>query len=269
MFFMGTRFLSSQTGAKGSSNEDALEGFSELDNPSDIDEVGFRKKCHSRVIVRAQLDSVHTALDEWVNKGKKEDPERFKIALQNLQKQHNIGKAMKLTEWVEANNHLNLTEGDYASLAKMIAKVSDPQQTERDDYKNAERVFDKMRLLGSPLSMSSYNQLLLLYVRHDWKKVAGVLLLMEEENVKPDLLTYHLLINNKGLENGTAAGIEPNVAIQATVARHYFHNGFRERLKADGIKPVNAFATKLAKGSFDVGTGKFDWLKNAGDSVMD
>ncbi|KAL5994779.1 hypothetical protein ACLOJK_024834 [Asimina triloba] len=302
---MGTRYLSSQIGAKDSSIEDALEGFSGLDTPSDIDEtradlvsepevsdgesedseLGFSRskagmnddKDSDKIaankllmcIARTRLDSVYTALDEWTNKGNMVDREEVMMALQNLRKRCNFGKALKLIEWVEANNHLDLTEDDYSSHADLIAKVHGFRRAEkyiesripvslrggvvyqtllancviRNDCENAERVFDKMRVLGFPLTTSTYNQLLMLYKLSNCWKFEEVLLMMEKENVKPDLLTYRLLIDIKGfankiegmelvLESMKADGVEPDSRILASAANHYHRFGHHDKVKA-------------------------------------
>ncbi|KAL5994777.1 hypothetical protein ACLOJK_024832 [Asimina triloba] len=309
---MGPRHLSSQIGGKGSSDEDALEDFSEQDTPSDTDEAiddvvselavadgeledrtlatahserdflvckvgmdGDRDPEKSAacellmVVLRARPSSVHTALDEWINKGNKVDQEEVMIALRTLRKHRDFLKAWKLIDWVEANNPLNRTEFDYAFHVDLIMKVKGLQHAETyietripeslrgeivyrtllancviaGDCRNAERLFKKMRVLGFTLTTFSYNQLLVLYKRYDWKKFADLLMLMATENVKLDQFTYRLLIDIKGFANDIAGmelvlefmkanGVEPNARIEAAVAWHYSCRGLFDKAEA-------------------------------------
>jgi pentatricopeptide repeat protein len=172
---------------------------------------------------------------------------------------------LQLSEWVEANKRKDFDERDYASRLDLIAKVRGLQKAEvyiekipksfkgeviyrtllancvsANNAKKAVEVFNKMKDLELPITLFSYNQLLLLYKRHDKKKIADVLLLMEKENVKPSLFTYILLIDTKGQSNDIAGmeqiaetmkaeGIEPDIKTQAIMARHYVSGGLKEK----------------------------------------
>ncbi|XP_037493156.1 pentatricopeptide repeat-containing protein At1g80270, mitochondrial [Jatropha curcas] len=100
-----------------------------------------------------------------------------------------------------------------------------------------------MKDLEFPITSFACNQLLLLYKRLDKKKIADVLLFMEKENIKPTLFTYKLLIDTKGqsndltgmdqiLETMKAEGIEPDIATQAILAKHYVSGGLKEKAEA-------------------------------------
>jgi pentatricopeptide repeat protein len=101
----------------------------------------------------------------------------------------------------------------------------------QNNLKKAEEIFNKMKDLEFPLTPFACNQLLLLYKRTDKKKIADVLLLMEQENVKPSPLTFKILIDVKGQSNDIdgmdqivdqmrAEGIEPDNYTKAVLVGH-------------------------------------------------
>ncbi|KAG1370941.1 putative Pentatricopeptide repeat-containing protein [Cocos nucifera] len=195
-------------------------------------------------------------------------------------------KTRRFIEWLEANKRIEPVERDYASHLDLVAKVHGLQKAEKYIEKipesfrgeviyrtllancvaavnvtKAEEVFNKIRDLGFPITTFACNQLLLLYKRVDRKKIADVLLMMEKENVKPSLFTYRLLIDTKGRANDISGmeqiietmkgeGVEPDLLIQAMVAKHYIFGGLNEKAEAalkemegDDIK-VNRAACK-------------------------
>ncbi|THU56947.1 hypothetical protein C4D60_Mb11t22580 [Musa balbisiana] len=171
-------------------------------------------------------------------------------------------------KWLEANKCIEFLEHDYASHLDLIAKVLGLQKAEdyiekvpeslrgeviyrtllancvaTNDLQKSEAVFNKIKDLGLPITTFSCNQLLLLYERIDWKKIANVLSLMERENVKPSPFTYRLLIDMKGrakdilgmekiIDMMKAQGVEPNLVIQAMVAKYYIFAGLKEKAEA-------------------------------------
>ena len=109
--------------------------------------------------------------------------------------------------------------------------------------KKAEELFQKMRDLGFPVTVFSCDQLLVLYKRHDKKKIADVLLLMEKENVKPSLTTYKHLMDlrcKSGDTKGTeeifetmqSEGIEPDTQARFIMARCYAFAGIKDKAEA-------------------------------------
>lgn len=107
----------------------------------------------------------------------------------------------------------------------------------------SEKVFNQMKDLKLPLTSFACNQLLLLYKKFDKKKIADILLLMEQENVKPSLWTYKILIDVKGQVNDItgmekivdtmkAEGIDPDFPIKCILARHYASGGLPEKAEA-------------------------------------
>lgn len=160
-------------------------------------------------------------------------------------------------EWLETTKRLEYGEREYGSRLDLVAKVQGLQKAEsyidkipksfRGEFlyrtllancvaavnvKKSEEVFNKIRDLGFAISTFSCNQLILLYKRVDRKKIGDVLKMMEREDVKPSLFTYRLLIDTKGrihdisgmeevLSTMKAEGIEPDLFVQAVIAKHY------------------------------------------------
>ncbi|KAK1548979.1 hypothetical protein Q3G72_015654 [Acer saccharum] len=183
-----------------------------------------------KAIVSSPPLSVHSVLDKWVKEGKDLSREEIASAMLNLRKRRMYGRALQLSEWLEASKRLDFEERDYASRLDLISK-------------KAEEVFNKMKDQKFPITSFACNQMLLLYKRVDKKKIVDVLELMEKENVKPSLFTYKILIDTKGQSNDItgmeevvkemkAAGIEPDISTQSIMARHYVYGGLKEKAEA-------------------------------------
>ncbi|KAL7169256.1 hypothetical protein ACSBR2_034322 [Camellia fascicularis] len=221
-----------------------------------------------KAIMAAPGLSVQSALDKWVEEGNDLNRPEIALAMLNLRKRRMYGRALQLSEWLESTKQLDFVERDYASRLDLISKVRGLQKAENyiekipksmrgeityrtllancvaaNNSKKAEQVFNKMKDLEFPITVFACNQLLLLYKRLDKKKIADVLLLMEKENVKPTLFTYRILIDTKGKSNDItgmdqivetmkAEGIEPDLNIQAILARHYVYGGLKEKAEA-------------------------------------
>lgn len=174
---------------------------------------------------------------------------------------------LQLWEWLRANTQFEFTEANYASQLDLVAKVHSLQKAEnflkdipqsfrgevvyrtllancvlKSHVNKAEDIFNKMRELKFPTSVFACNQLLLLYSKHNRKKIADVLLLMERENIKPSRATYQFLINSKGLAGDITGmekivdtmkeeGIELDPELQASLAMYYIRAGLKERAK--------------------------------------
>ncbi|PKU84128.1 pentatricopeptide repeat-containing protein At1g80270, mitochondrial [Dendrobium catenatum] len=228
---------------------------------SDTDEKELAKKSRSspvfKIIMEATRLSLTSALDQWVEAGNPLGRGEISLALLNLRKRRWYGKALQFMEWLETTKRLEYEEREYASRLDLVAKVQGLQKAEnyidkipksfRGEFlyrtllancvaavnvKKAEEVFNKIRDLGFPISTFACNQLILLYKRVDRKKIADVLKMMEKEDVKPSLFTYRLLIDTKGrihdisgmeevLATMKAEGIEPDLYVQAVIAKHY------------------------------------------------
>lgn len=175
---------------------------------------------------------------------------------------------MQFVTWLKANNRLEFAEWDYASYLDLIAKVRGLHNAEKyiekiptsfrgeiiyrtllancvasTNVKKAEEVYNKIRELGLPITTFTCNQLLLLYKRVNRKKIANVLLMMEKENIKLTRFTYKLLIDSKGRSNDIsdmelivdamkAEGIDPDMTIQAMIAKHYMFAGLNEKAES-------------------------------------
>ncbi|XP_039128616.1 LOW QUALITY PROTEIN: pentatricopeptide repeat-containing protein At1g80270, mitochondrial-like [Dioscorea cayenensis subsp. rotundata] len=239
-----------------------------------------------KILMEAPRLSINSALDKWVEEGNALGRSEISTVILNLRKWKLYGKALQFAEWLETNKRLDFTERDYASYVDLIAKVHGIQRAEKyiekipkslsgeviyrtllancvaaGNIKKSEEVFNKIRDLGFPITTFAINQLLLLYKRVDRKKIADVLVLMEKENVKPSLFTYWLLIDTKGrandisgmeqvVEKMKADGMEPDLNIQAMLAKHYIFGGLKEKaesmlkqMEGDDIKE-NRYACK-------------------------
>ncbi|WVY98001.1 hypothetical protein V8G54_030152 [Vigna mungo] len=219
-------------------------------------------------IVKAHGLSIDSALDKWVEQGKELGREEIMLAVRNLRKGKMYGRALQLFQWLESNKKLEFGERDYVSKLDLIAKLHGLQKAEkciesvpesfrgellyrtllancagRGHIMATERIFNKMKDLDFPLTSFTCNQLLILYKNLHKKKMADVLLLMEKENVKPCIFTYRILLDTKGhsnditgmeqvLETMKAEGIEPDIQIQALLARHYTKAGLNEKAEA-------------------------------------
>uniref|UniRef100_A0A0E0JH51 PROP1-like PPR domain-containing protein n=1 Tax=Oryza punctata TaxID=4537 RepID=A0A0E0JH51_ORYPU len=262
--FMWSRGFSSQAGASSGDKQDELEeGFSDLEVPPEagekdldltsdessdedsIDAIGLTeleadakpeepiKKSQStllKVLLESSRVDVAGAVKKWLNDGNTLDRSELFYVLLVLRKRKLYIKAFQLLEYVEESKLFDLGERDYASHVDLVAKLH-------------EQIFNKMKDLGFPISVFSCNQLLLLYKKVDKKKLGDVLTMMEKENVKPSLFTYKLLVDIKGfardfedmekvIQAMQADGIEPDLLIQATIARHYIFGGYREKAEA-------------------------------------
>ncbi|CAL9046187.1 pentatricopeptide repeat-containing protein At1g80270, mitochondrial-like [Musa acuminata AAA Group] len=222
----------------------------------------------SKIIIENPRYSLNAKLDKWVEEGNPLGRGEISLVLLNLRKHRLYGKALQFVEWLEATNNLEFLEHDYATHLDLVAKAHGIQKAEKyieeipkslrgevlyrtllyhcvsaTDVKKAEDVFNRIKALGVPISAFACNQLLLLYKWVDQKKIADVLVMMEKENVKPNLVTYRLLIDTKGraydisgmeqiLDTMKAEGVEPDLPTHAMVARHYVFAGLNEKAEA-------------------------------------
>ncbi|KAJ0041042.1 hypothetical protein Pint_27516 [Pistacia integerrima] len=221
-----------------------------------------------KTILAAPGLSISSALDKFVEEGKDLSREEISMAMLNLRKRRMYGRALQLSEWLEAKKQLEFVERDYASRVDLIAKIRGIQKAEQyiqkipksfrgeviyrtllancvaiTNVQKAEEIFNKMKDLEFPITSFACNQLLLLYKKVDKKKIADVLLLMEKENVKPSLFTYKILIDTKGQSNDItgmdqivetmkAEGMELDIRTQAILARHYVSAGLKEKAES-------------------------------------
>ncbi|CAL9241371.1 unnamed protein product [Arabidopsis halleri] len=295
---LSKRALSSNAGTKSDQEDDDLEdGFSELgsskpglDTSSDDDEgklsadedeteeeeleldlIDSNRTAEKKpselfkTIVSAPGLSIGSALDKWVEEGNQITRVEVAKAMLQLRRRRMYGRALQMSEWLEANKKIEMNERDYSSRLDLTVKIRGLENGEAymqkipksfkgeviyrtllancvaaGNVKKSELVFNRMKDLGFPLSGFTCDQMLLLYKRIDRKKIADVLLLMEKENVKPSLLTYKILIDVKGATNDISGmeqiletmkdeGVEPDFQTQALTARHYSGAGLKEK----------------------------------------
>ncbi|KAJ1395056.1 Tetratricopeptide-like helical domain superfamily [Sesbania bispinosa] len=259
-------------------NEDVEEPHNELElSDAEIDKPAEKKKKsrpprHRRAeselfkeIMDVPGHSIHTALNEWVEEGKELSRQEISLAMSCLRMRQMYGRALQLSEWLESTKQLEFIERDYASRVDLIAKVRGLQKAEfyiqtipesfrgeivyrtllansvsQNNLKKAEEIFSKMKDLDFPVTTFTCNQLLLLYKRNNKMKIADVLLLMQNENVKPSHLTYKILIDAKGLSHDVAGmdqildkmkaqGFEPDNETKAVVVGHYISAGLEDK----------------------------------------
>nr|TKW31173.1 hypothetical protein SEVIR_2G087400v2 [Setaria viridis] len=200
-----------------------------------------------------------TVLDTWVKVGNRLERNEALMVLLHLRKQRLYSKALKFMDWIERRKILNFEERDYACHLDLIARyhgfeaaqkymerVPTPFRNEvlyetllvncvcQDDIQKAQQVFNEIRELSLPLTVSACNQMILLY-----KRVAR-----RKENIKPSHFTCKLLIDLKGRSNDILGiesvlnvmkdnDLEPVFATQTMVAKFYMSGGLTE--KADEI----------------------------------
>jgi len=256
--------------SEDSSDEDATDevGLPDVDAAAKPEEYMKRDSSLLKAMIETPRHEVTKALEKWANDGNSLDRGELFFVLLSLRRRKWFDKALQLLEWVEQSKLFEFGERDYASRVDLTAKVYGLYKAEQyiekipaphrgeivyrtllancvyeANVKKAEQVFNKMKDLGLPITVFSFNQLVLLYKRVDKKKIADVLAMMEKENVKPSLFSYKLLVDAKGsardiegmekvVEQMETEGIEPDLMFQATIARHYIFDGQREKAEA-------------------------------------
>ncbi|CAM8949709.1 unnamed protein product [Rhodiola kirilowii] len=218
-----------------------------------------------KAIVYAPGLSVGSALDKYIEDGKEVNGSDIDDVMLSLRQRRMFGRALQLSEWLEKRKVLEFNEKEYASRLDLLVKVrgihigesyinSIPESFRGEllyrtflanivvlgNGRKAEEIFNNMRKMDFPLSSFSYNQLLILYMRTDKKKIADVLLLMEQENVKPTPFTYKILIDTKGqssdldgmeqlVETMKSDGMEPDIWTLTVMAKHYIRGGLKDK----------------------------------------
>ncbi|XP_040994648.1 pentatricopeptide repeat-containing protein At1g80270, mitochondrial-like [Juglans microcarpa x Juglans regia] len=239
-----------------------------------------------KAIMDSPSQSVASILDKWVEEGNDFDQLTISGVFIGLRRRPMYNKALQFSEWLETTKKVAFTERDYAARLDLIVKVKGIQKAEKYieriptsfkgelvyqtllaafvhlvDMNKAETVFEKMRELELPITVSAFNQMIILYKRLDRRKIADVLSLMEKENVKPSLLTYNLLIDIKGesgdivvmeqlFESMKAAGVSPDVHLLTVLAKHYISGGLKH--KAQNV--LKEIGEEKLKGSFGART---------------
>ncbi|KAI3933063.1 hypothetical protein MKW92_005220 [Papaver armeniacum] len=255
--------------------EDLRDGFSELENPpedeEDPEEVRSPHFNLFYVIASAHPRNLYASLDKFIQEIKALQHAQIRKVLSKLSRRQMCQLAYQLSNWLESNKMFNFKEEiDYATRLDLIAKVSGLPLAEKyldesipetfkgekvyktllynhikaGNAKKAEQVFEKMRDLGFPVSGYACEQMIALYRKFDKTKIANVLLLMDENDVKPTRFTYQILIDVKGKSNDIPGmeelvqamkndGLELDNHIRSVLARHYIHAGFD--MKAEEI----------------------------------
>ncbi|CAN6180519.1 unnamed protein product [Urochloa humidicola] len=218
-----------------------------------------------QIVLDTPMSLLMTVLDAWVKAGNCLERSEVLLVLFHLRKQRLYNKALKFMDWIERRKLLNFEERDYASHLDLVARnhgleaaqkymerVPEPFRNEvlyetlivncvcLDDVQKAEQVFNEIRELSLPLTVSACNQMILLYKRVARSKVADILLLMEKENIKFSRFTYKLMIDLKGQSNDILGmesvlnmmkdnGLQPDFSTQTMVAKFYISGGLTEK----------------------------------------
>ncbi|KAG8045240.1 hypothetical protein GUJ93_ZPchr0008g12763 [Zizania palustris] len=274
-----------------SSDADTIDAIGLYEIEADAKPVELIKKASQSTLLKALLEAARNdvtgAVKKWLNDGNTLHKSDIFHAVHSLRRRRFFIKALQLLECVEESKLLDFGEREYASRVDLVAKVHGASNAEKyiedipathrceivyntllanyvvaANVRKAELVFNKMKDLGFPITVFSCNQLLLLYKKVDKKKISDVLIMMEKENVKPSLFTYKLLVDIKGfardiesmekvIQTMQEAGIEPDLMIQAKIAKHYIFGGhcekgikILEQMEGDDIKK-NRPACKL------------------------
>ncbi|KAG6531962.1 hypothetical protein ZIOFF_005799 [Zingiber officinale] len=222
----------------------------------------------SMAIIRAPRHSLNIVLNKWVEDGNPLGQGAISHAMLILRKSRVYAKALQFIEWLEENKRIDFLERDYASHLDLVCKLYGFQKAENylqkipvslqgevvyrtlltncvlaNNVRKAEEVFNKIKDLGLPITKFTCNQLLVLYKRVDQKKIADVLVMMEKENIKPSLLTYRLLVDNKGrasdivgmekiIDTMKDEGLKPDLTIQGMAVKYYSLAGLNEKAEA-------------------------------------
>ncbi|CAL5079265.1 unnamed protein product [Urochloa decumbens] len=230
-----------------------------------LPDMPFQKRFLFQTVLDTPMSLLMTVLDMWVKDGNCLERNEVLMVLFHLRKQRQYSKALKFMDWIERRRLLNFEERDYASHLDLIARnhgleaaqkymerVPEPFRNEvlyetlivncvcLDDVQKAEQVFNEIRELSLPLTVSACNQMILLYKRVARRKIADILLLMEKENIKFSRFTYRLLIDLKGQSNDILGmesvlnmmkdnGLEPDFGTQTMVAKFYISGGLTEK----------------------------------------
>ncbi|XP_034578223.1 pentatricopeptide repeat-containing protein At1g80270, mitochondrial [Setaria viridis] len=218
-----------------------------------------------QIVLDTPTSLLMAVLDTWVKAGNCLERSKVSMVLFHLRKQRLYSKALKFMDWIERRKLLDFEECDYASHLDLIARnhgfeaaqkyierVPEPFRNEvlyetllvncvcQDDVQKAQQVFNEIKELSLPLTVSACNQMILLYKRVARGKVADILMLMEKENIKFSRFTYKLLIDLKGQSNDILGmesvlntmkdnGLEPDFATQTMVAKFYISGGLTEK----------------------------------------
>ncbi|GJN37986.1 hypothetical protein PR202_gb26992 [Eleusine coracana subsp. coracana] len=255
--------------SEDSSDEDAIDEIDLSDvKPEKEHMKRFQQSAFLQLMLDAPKNEVAKTLEKWTTDGNTADRSEVFFTLLNLRRRKWYRKALELMDWIEEAKLYELEERHYASRLDLVAKVSGLHSAEQyiekipsshrgeivyrtllancvaeANVRKAEQIFNKIKDLGLPITIFTYNQLLLLYKRVDKKKIADVLAMMENDNLKPSLFTYKLLVDTKGafkdiegmekvVESMWGEGIKPDYMLQATIARHYIFNGHHEKAEA-------------------------------------
>ncbi|XP_061370611.1 pentatricopeptide repeat-containing protein At4g21705, mitochondrial-like [Gastrolobium bilobum] len=167
--------------------------------------------------------NVVPVLDKWLEEGNAVDGLQLQRIIKHLRSRNRFTQALQVSEWMSSKGLCPISSGDQAVQLDLIGRVrgldiaesyfqnlSGKDKTEKlhgallNCYVREGLVdkslsqMQKMKDMGfaSPLN---YNNIMCLYTRTgQLEKVPGVLTLMKEDGVSPDIVSYRICINSYG-----------------------------------------------------------------------
>nr|XP_017242014.1 PREDICTED: pentatricopeptide repeat-containing protein At1g80270, mitochondrial-like isoform X2 [Daucus carota subsp. sativus] len=270
----GNDELISESELSDGGSDDEVAGCKKELQLSDIKAERSKKKFEQKrssgkllnAVITAPALSIKSVLHKWVEDGNEVKKSDTRKIISYFQKRRMYRRALQVLEW--SADRYEFSQSDYASRLNLTAKVQGRVKAEQyikeipkahrgrvvyqtflatcvevENLKKVEEVFYKMKDLGFPLTAYACNELLLMCKRTDKKKMADILVHMKNENVKPTVYTYNLLIDTKGLYKDISGmdqivrtmkeeGIEPVNRTHNIMAKHYICAGFIDKAEA-------------------------------------
>ncbi|XP_057458748.1 pentatricopeptide repeat-containing protein At4g21705, mitochondrial-like [Lotus japonicus] len=167
--------------------------------------------------------SVVPVLEKWVQQGNAIKEKQLQLIVKTLRTRKRFTHALQVSEWMSSKGLCPISPGDRAVQLGLIGRVhglesaesyfqnlSDIDKTEKvhgallNCYVRAGLVdkslsqMQKMKEMGY-VSCLNYNNIMCLYAQSDQhEKVPGVLAMMKEDGVSPDIFSYRVCINSYG-----------------------------------------------------------------------
>ncbi|GLJ37060.1 hypothetical protein SUGI_0750920 [Cryptomeria japonica] len=219
-------------------------------------------------IIHCSYKDVQATVDKWVGDGNDLNRKEVNYIIHQLQRGRMYGRALQVLNWLFAKKSSMFNESDHAIRLNLISRLYGITRAEKyfqtipsemrgykvhqtrlvnfsraKRVKQAEEVFNKMKIAGFTHCTFDYNALLQLYWQTNKRKISELLKKMEGENLKPDIFTYNHLIYTKGvvgdivgmeqiLETIKAEDIQIDNQTRATLARSYIRAGYLEKAEA-------------------------------------
>ncbi|OIV99155.1 hypothetical protein TanjilG_01130 [Lupinus angustifolius] len=183
-----------------------------------------RKNLYSRISPLGDPSiSLVPVLDNWVQQGNTVYPFDLQRIIKTLRSRRRFSQALQVSEWMSSKGLCPISAGDRAVQLDLIGKVrgldiaesyfQNLSENDKTDKLHGAllncyvreglvdkslSVMQKMKDMGF-LSALNYNSIMCLYTQTDQlDKVPGVMTLMKEDGVSPDIFSYRICINSYG-----------------------------------------------------------------------